>query len=143
MIFIKIYIKVILLYKCSLFFFPTEQWNISQLLRSVGRRWVSRYTCVSAFIEILLSLQCKIFQYTFLEQYPMKFQDFFFLCQIEWPAWLKHDHRKLGPSKMRLLSEPCIIKLKMKKKFDFMYDMLLWKTFYRVSAEYCMYQDCF
>ena len=55
----------------------------------------------------------------------MKFQDFFFLCQIEQPAWLKLDHRKLGPSKMRLLSELCIIKLKMKKKFAFMYDMLL------------------
>ena len=45
----------------------------------------------------------------------MKFQDFFFLCQIEQPAWLQLDHRKLGPSKMRLLSEPCIIKLKKKK----------------------------
>ena len=55
----------------------------------------------------------------------MKFQDFFFLCQIEQPAWRQLDHRKLGPSKMRLLSEPYIIKLKMKKKFDFMYDMLL------------------
>ena len=84
-----------------------------------------RSTRVSAFVEILQSLQCKIFQYSFLGQYPMKFQDFFFLCQIEQPAWLQLDHRKLGPSKMRLLSEPCIIKLKMKKKFDFMYDMLL------------------
>ena len=30
-------------------------------------------TGVSAFVEILQSLQCKIFQYTFLRQYPMKF----------------------------------------------------------------------
>ena len=29
-------------------------------------------TCVSAFVEILHSLQCKIFKYTFLGQYPMK-----------------------------------------------------------------------
>ena len=41
-----------------------------------------RSTAVSAFVEILQSLQCKIFQYSFLGQYPMKFQDFFFLCQI-------------------------------------------------------------
>ena len=34
-------------------------------------------TCVSTFVEIHQSLQCKIFQYTFLRQYPMKFQDFF------------------------------------------------------------------
>ena len=82
-------------------------------------------TCVNAFVEILQSLQCKIFQYSFLGQYPMKFQDFFFLCQIEQPAWLQLDHRKLRPSEMRLLSEPCIIKLKKKRKFAFMCDMLL------------------
>ena len=75
----------------------------------------SGLTRVSGFVEILQSLQCKIFQYSFLGQYPMKFQDFFFLCQIEQPAWLQLDHRKLGPSEMRLLSEPCIIKLKKKK----------------------------
>ena len=72
-------------------------------------------TCVSAFLEILLSLQCKIFQYTFLEQYPMEFQDFFSLCQIQQLTLLQLDHRKLGPSEMRLLSDPCIIKLKKKK----------------------------
>ena len=73
-------------------------------------------TCVSAFVEILQSLQCKIFQYTFLGQYPMKFQDFFSLCQIRQPAWLQLDHRKLGPSEMRLLPDPCIIKQKKEKK---------------------------
>ena len=31
------------------------------------------FTCVSAFVEIHQSLQCKIFQYTFLGQYPIKF----------------------------------------------------------------------
>ena len=45
----------------------------------------------------------------------MKFQDFFFLCQIEQPAWLQLDHRKLGPSEIRLLSDPCIIKLRKRK----------------------------
>ena len=29
-------------------------------------------TCVSAFVEILQSLHCKIFKYTFLGQYQMK-----------------------------------------------------------------------
>ena len=72
-------------------------------------------TCVSAFLEILLSLQCKIFQYTFLEQYPMEFQDFFSLCQIQQLTLLQLDHRKLGPSEIRLLSDPCIIKLKRRK----------------------------
>ena len=72
-------------------------------------------TCVSAFVEILLSLQCKIFQYTFLEQYPMEFQDFFSLCQIQQLTLLQLDHRKLGPSETRLLSDPCIIKLKRRK----------------------------
>ena len=32
--------------------------------------------------EIHQSLKCKIFQYTFLRQYPMKFQNFFLLCKI-------------------------------------------------------------
>ena len=45
-------------------------------------------TCVSAFVEILQSLQCKIFQYSFLRQYPMKAQDVFPLCQIQQLAWL-------------------------------------------------------
>jgi hypothetical protein len=72
----------------------------------------------------------------------MKFQDFFSLCQIQQSAWLQLDHRKLGPSEMRLLSDPCIIKLKKKKKHAFMCDMLLWKTFFRVSIESYMYQDC-
>ena len=30
-------------------------------------------TCVSAFLEIHQSLQCRIFQYTFLRQYPNTF----------------------------------------------------------------------
>ena len=72
-------------------------------------------TCVSAFVEILLSLQCKIFQYTFLGKYPIKFQDLFSLSQNQQLAWLQIDHKKLGPSIMRHLSDPCIIKLKKKK----------------------------
>ena len=76
-------------------------------------------TCVSPFIEILLSLQCKIFQYTFLEQYPMEFQDFFSLCQIQQLTSLQLDHIKLGPSKMRPLSDPSIIKLKRRRKTRF------------------------
>ena len=71
-------------------------------------------TCVSAFVEILLSLQCKIFQYTFLGKYPIKFQDLFSLSQNQQLAWLQIDHKKLGPSIMRHLSDPCIIKLKKK-----------------------------
>ena len=82
-------------------------------------------TRVSAFVEILLSLQCKMFQYTFLGEYPIKFQDFVSLCQIQQLAWLQIDHRKLGLSKMRLLSDPCITKLKKKKKHASMCDMLL------------------
>ena len=72
-------------------------------------------TCVSAFLEILLSIQCKIFQYTFLGKYPIKFQDLFSLSQNQQLAWLQIDHKKLGPSIMRHLSDPCIIKLKKKK----------------------------
>ena len=87
------------------------------------------YTRVSAFVEILLSLQCKIFQYTFLEQYPMEFQDFFSLCQVQQLAWLQIDHRKLGPSKMRLLSDPCIIKLKRRKN--------------TLSCVICCFEKCF
>ena len=58
-------------------------------------------TCVSAFVEILQSLQCKIFKYTFFGQYPMKFWDFFSLCKISHPVWLQLDHKKLGPSELR------------------------------------------
>ena len=76
----------------------------SKLPMSQGRGRL--FTCVSAFVEILLSLQCKIFQYTFLRDYPIKFQDFVSLCQIQQLAWLQIDHRKLGLSKMRLLSDP-------------------------------------
>ena len=59
-------------------------------------------TRVSAFREILQSLQCKIVQYTFLGQNPIKLQDFFSQCKIPHPAWLQLDHKKLGPSWMRL-----------------------------------------
>ena len=38
---------------------------------------LSFLTRVSAFREILQSLQCKIVQYTFLGQYLIKLQDFF------------------------------------------------------------------
>ena len=41
-----------------------------------------RSTCVSALREIHQSLQCKIFQYTFLRQYVMKFQHFLLLVKI-------------------------------------------------------------
>ena len=68
-------------------------------------------TCVSAFVEILQSLQCKIFQYTFLRKYLMKFWDFFSLFKIQHPAWLPLDHKKLKPSDVRLW-DPCIMKLK-------------------------------
>ena len=57
-------------------------------------------TCVSAFHEILQSLLCKISQYTFLTQYPTKFQDFFSLCKIQQPDHIgiaslsKMDHRR-------------------------------------------------
>ena len=35
--------------------------------------YIAVITCVSAFVEILWSLHCKIFKYTFLGQFPMKF----------------------------------------------------------------------
>ena len=67
-------------------------------------------TCVSAFREILQSLQCKIFQYTFLRQYRMKIWDFFSLCKIPQLAWLYLDRIKLRPSEVRFW-DPCIMKL--------------------------------
>ena len=99
-------------------------------------------TCVSAFVEILQSLQCKILQYTFLRQYPMQFQDFFSLCQIRQPAWLQLDHRKLGPSEMRLLPDPCIIKLKKKKKTLSCVISCFEKNVFRASIVSYSYQDC-
>ena len=60
----------------------------------------AKHTCC-AFREILQSLQCESVQYTFLGQYPIKLEDFFSLCKISHPAWLQHDHKKLGPSEMR------------------------------------------
>ena len=83
------------------------------------------FTRFSAFVEILQSLQCKIFQYTFLWHYPLKFQDFFSLCQIQQQARLQLDHRKLGPSEMGLLWP----KYHKTQKCDFMCDILLWKSF--------------
>ena len=77
------------------------------------------------FLKSCRAYNVKSFSTVFLDNILLKFQDFFFLCQNKQPTWLQLDHRKLGPSKMRLLSEPRIIKLKMKKKFVFMYDMLL------------------
>ena len=59
-------------------------------------------TPVSAFREILQSLQYKIVQYTFLGQYLIKLQDLFSQCKILHPAWLQLDHNKLGLSGMRL-----------------------------------------
>ena len=69
-------------------------------------------TCVSAFLEIHQSLQCKIFQYTFFGQYPIKFWDFLSLCKIKQPAWLQLDHKKLRPSEMRFSDDPYMMKLK-------------------------------
>ena len=81
-------------------------------------------TCVSAFVEIHQSLQCKIFQYTFLGQYPMKFWDLFSLCKIQQSAWLQLDHKKLRSSEMRF-SDPHIMKL---KKHALVWDILFWKN---------------
>ena len=84
------------------------------------------------------SINQSIFQYTFFGQYPMKFQDFFSLCQVQQPAWLQLEHRKLGPSEMGF-SDLCIKKTEIR---DFMCDILLWKTLFMVSIECYMYQDC-
>ena len=59
--------------------------------------------CVSALREIQQSLQCKIFQYTFLRQYPKQIQDFFLLCNIYQLVWLQLDYRQLGLWETRLL----------------------------------------
>ena len=104
------------------------QQNIWSLLSSY--KWLG--TCVSAFVEILQSLQCKIFQYTFLGQYPMKSWDFFFLCKIQQPAWLQLSHRKLGPPGMRLFR----LLYPKTEKPSFKCDILLWKTLIRVSIEF-------
>ena len=90
------------------------------------------FTCVSAFVEILQSIQCKIFKYTFLRQYPMKSWDFFFICKIQQPAWLQLSHRKLGPSEMGFL-KPLYLKT---EEHSFKCDILLWKTLIRVSIEF-------
>ena len=92
----------------------------------------TRYTCVSAFVEIPQSLHCKIFKYTFLGQYPMKSWDFFFLCKIQQPAWLQLSHRKLGPPGMRLFR----LLYPKTEKPSFKCDILLWKTLIRVSIEF-------
>ena len=59
-------------------------------------------TRVSAFREILQSLQCKIVQYTFLGQYLIKLQDFFSQCKIPHPAWIQLHQNQLGLLGMRL-----------------------------------------
>ena len=64
-------------------------------------------TCVSAFREIHQSLQCEIFQYTFLRKYPMKFQDFLLPCKIYQLVWRQLDYRKLGLWETRLLRPLC------------------------------------
>ena len=53
------------------------------------------HVLTSASSKFLWALQCKIFQYKFLWQYPIKFWDFFSLRHIQQPAWLKLDYRKL------------------------------------------------
>ena len=78
-------------------------------------------TRVSAFHEILQSLQCKIVQYTFLGQYLIKLRDFFSQCKIPHPAWLQLDHNKLGPLGMRLF-RPLYYKT---EKHSFKCDILL------------------
>ena len=83
-------------------------------------------TRVSAFCEILHSLQCKIVQYTFLGQYPIKLKDFFSQSKIPHPAWLQLDHKKLGLPWMRLF-RPLYYKTE-KTLFQMWYAALLWKT---------------
>ena len=95
------------------------------------------HTCVSSVIEIPLSLQCKIVQYKFLWQYHVKFQDLFSLCQVQQPAWLQLDHRKLGPSKMRFF-RPLYHRT---EKHAHKCDIMLWKTFIRVSIDFYTYQE--
>ena len=97
-------------------------------------------TCVSAFVEILQSLHCKIFKYTFLGQYQMKPWDFFFLCKIQPPAWLQLAHKKLGPPGMRLFRP---LYPQTEKKHSFKCDLLLWKTLIRVSIEFQTYHNRF
>ena len=94
-------------------------------------------TCVSAFLEIHQSLQCKIFQYTFLGQYPIKFWDFLSLCKIQQPAWQQLDQKKLRPSEIRF-SHPYIKRL---KKHALVWDIRLWKTLNSKSIEFETYQD--
>ena len=75
--------------------------NLPKIFEPFLEIWVCpilSHTCVSAFVEILPSLQCKIFQYTFLRQYPMIFLDFFSLWEIQQAAWLQLDHKRLAPS---------------------------------------------
>ena len=57
---------------------------------------------VSAFREILQSLQCKIVQYSFLGHYLIKLQDFFSQCKIPHPAWIQLHQNQLGLLGMRL-----------------------------------------
>ena len=92
----------------------------------------STTTYVNSVIEIPLSLQCKIVQYKFLWQYPMKFQDFFSLCQVQQPAWLQLDHKKLGPSEMRFFRTLC----HKTEKHARLCDIMLWKTLIRVSIDF-------
>ena len=101
------------------------------------KRLCPQLTCVSAFREIYQSLQCKIFQYTFFRQYPMKFWDSFSLCKIQEPAWLQLDHKKFKPSEVRC-SGPYIKKL---KKHALVLDIHVWKTLTSESIEFKTYQD--
>ena len=94
-------------------------------------------TCVNSVIEIPLSLQCKTVQYKFLWQYLMKFQEFFSLCQVQQPAWLQLDHKKLGPSEMRFFRTLC----HKTEKHARVCDIMLWKTLIRVSMNFYIYQE--
>ena len=101
-----------LLWGTQLWIFHTQKLKVVHILslhlclKVLGDRYLSdmedRTTRVSAFREILQSLQCKIVQYTFLGQYLIKLQDFFSQCKIPHPAWIQLHHNKLGLSGMRL-----------------------------------------
>ena len=94
-------------------------------------------TCVSAFVEIHQSWQCKIFQYTFLRQYPNTFWYFLSLCKIQQSALRQLDYKKLGPSEMRF-SDPYVMKL---KKHALVWHIHLWKTLTSKFIEFKTYQE--
>ena len=95
-------------------------------------------TCVNSVIEIPLSIQCKIPQYKFLWQYPIKVKDLFSLGKIHPdPAWIQVDCRSVGSPETRLF-KPAYLKT---EKHGLKHEILLCKIYFKLLNACNTYQD--